>query len=265
MNELQVIEVRGQMVLTTKQIAEQYGTAEWQIKQNYANNKNRYIEGKHYILLTGQDLKDFKSKVENFYLVGKTANKLYLWTEKGALLHAKSLNTDKAWEVYDYLVDHYFRAKELIGQQSSAVDAAKGQQDSTGQNEIIPVTTKMEKLPEGLPDKAKRKASFTIPKMDDPIMIFHSLLDLAQEKRLAVCLSKFEACRSLLYEGVIGIRDNLTFNEIVYELAYELSHALIHYDAGNLIDSPLRKDYAIQAERAAVMLIEAMNIKVAKL
>ena len=36
----------------------------------------------------------------------------YLWTEKGALLHAKSLNTDKAWEVYDYLVDFYFRAKE---------------------------------------------------------------------------------------------------------------------------------------------------------
>lgn len=31
---------------------------------------------------------------------------------KGALLHAKSLNTDKAWEVYDYLVDFYFRAKE---------------------------------------------------------------------------------------------------------------------------------------------------------
>lgn len=32
--------------------------------------------------------------------------------QKGALLHAKSLNTDKAWEVYDYLVDFYFRAKE---------------------------------------------------------------------------------------------------------------------------------------------------------
>lgn len=32
--------------------------------------------------------------------------------KKGALLHAKSLNTDKAWEVYEYLVDFYFRAKE---------------------------------------------------------------------------------------------------------------------------------------------------------
>lgn len=28
---------------------------------------------------------------------------------KGAFLHAKSLNTDKAWELYDKLVDSYFR------------------------------------------------------------------------------------------------------------------------------------------------------------
>ena len=44
----------------------------------------------------------------------KYAKSLYLWTEKGALLHAKSLNTDKAWEVYDWLVDFYFRAKDII-------------------------------------------------------------------------------------------------------------------------------------------------------
>ena len=41
----------------------------------------------------------------------KNLNKLYLWTEKGAFLHAKSLNTDTAWEVYDRLVDSYFIKK----------------------------------------------------------------------------------------------------------------------------------------------------------
>lgn len=45
-------------------------------------------------------------------MVASRTSHIYLWTEKGALLHAKSLNTDKAWEVYDYLVDFYFRAKE---------------------------------------------------------------------------------------------------------------------------------------------------------
>lgn len=48
------------------------------------------------------------------YALPKNVNKLYLWTEKGALLHAKSLNTDQAWEVYDQLVETYFRAKDMF-------------------------------------------------------------------------------------------------------------------------------------------------------
>ena len=50
-------------------------------------------------------MKAFKDQVTFGHLVDKRTSHLYLWTEKGALLHAKSLNTDKAWEVYDYLVD----------------------------------------------------------------------------------------------------------------------------------------------------------------
>ncbi len=112
MQKLQVIEQYGIRVLTTRQLAKEYQAEEWKIKQNFRNNKNRFLLGKHYITLQGNELRKFKDKVENIYLVGKTAKVLYLWTEKGALLHAKSLNTDKAWEVYDYLVDFYFRAKE---------------------------------------------------------------------------------------------------------------------------------------------------------
>lgn len=99
-------------VLTSRQLAEAYESEPIQIQQNFSNNRKRFIEGKHYILLIGEELKRFKRNLENFEVVAKTANRLYLWTEKGALLHAKSLNTDKAWEVYDYLVDFYFRAKE---------------------------------------------------------------------------------------------------------------------------------------------------------
>ena len=42
----------------------------------------------------------------------KATSILYIWTERGAFLHAKSLNTDKAWEVYDSLVEHYFKSRE---------------------------------------------------------------------------------------------------------------------------------------------------------
>ena len=112
-NKLVPIEREGQRVLLTAQLAEGYGTEERAITDNFNNNKNRYGEGKHYFLLTGDDLREFKRKNEIFGFA-PNLNKLYLWTERGALLHAKSLNTDRAWEVYDRLVETYFRAVKVL-------------------------------------------------------------------------------------------------------------------------------------------------------
>lgn len=112
MQGLQIIEIKGVRVLTSRQLAELYESNASAIKKNYSNNRYRFIKGKHYIELTGDELKLFKDEVKDIHLVAKQAKCLYLWTEKGALLHAKSLNTDKAWEVYDWLVDFYFRARE---------------------------------------------------------------------------------------------------------------------------------------------------------
>ncbi len=141
MEKLQRIETKGQSVLTTKQIAQAYETEAIKIQQNFTNNRKRFIEGKHYILLAGKELKQFKSDFENFEVVTKTVNRLYLWTEKGALLHAKSLNTDKAWEVYDYLVDFYFRVKESTQEVSVA-----RQQSSILQVVDIPANAKAQEL-----------------------------------------------------------------------------------------------------------------------
>lgn len=114
MNELSIIEYKNIRVLTTQQIADSYETEERRIVDNFNRNKDRYKEGKHYICLTGEELRDFRAKTQNEVL--PNANKFYLWTEKGAFLHAKSLNTDKAWEVYDVLVDTYFYAKRQLSQ-----------------------------------------------------------------------------------------------------------------------------------------------------
>ena len=112
MSELQIITHNNERVLTTARLAEQYGTEESVIRKNFANNKNRYTEGKHYYCLSGKALSDFFARV-NFTLANKSKIRtLYLWTEKGALLHAKSLNTDKAWQVYEFLVDNYFNPKQ---------------------------------------------------------------------------------------------------------------------------------------------------------
>lgn len=106
--DLQVIEHQSQRVLLTQQLAESYGTDNKSISYNFNHNKERYQEGKHYFLLQGNDLKAFRE----IHDLPNNLNKVYLWTERGAFLHAKSLNTDKAWEVYDSLVEHYFKSRE---------------------------------------------------------------------------------------------------------------------------------------------------------
>lgn len=111
----QLMEVQGIRVLTTKQIAEAYEVDARTIQYNFRYNKSKYLLGKYYIEIVGEELRKLKTRNE-FPSSLKYAKALYLWTEKGALLHAKSLNTDKAWEVYDYLVDYYFRTK---GQQAT--------------------------------------------------------------------------------------------------------------------------------------------------
>lgn len=112
MERLQVIEKNGERVLLTSQLAESYGTTAKVISNNFIRNQERYTEGKHFYCLEGEVKREFcnRHQIED----GSKATKLYLWTEKGALLHAKSLGTDKAWEVYDYLVESYFKKVEKI-------------------------------------------------------------------------------------------------------------------------------------------------------
>ena len=110
MNELQITEYKNIRVLTTQQIAEAYGTDSKTISYNFNHNKERYIDGKHVICLSGDELRAFRE----IHDLPNNLNKLYLWTEKGAFLHAKSLNTDTAWEVYDRLIDNYFEKPKAV-------------------------------------------------------------------------------------------------------------------------------------------------------
>lgn len=112
MNDLKITEYKNIRVLTTQQIAEAYGTDSKVISNNFNRNRERYVEGKHFICLEGDELKVFKTN--HHFDESSKINKLYLWTQKGAFLHAKSLNTDKAWEVYDHLVDSYFEKKQPL-------------------------------------------------------------------------------------------------------------------------------------------------------
>lgn len=229
------VEVKGIRVLTSKQLAEEYGASPQKIKQNFANNRSRFVEGRHYISFTGDELRSFKNQVENFDLVDGRTSHLYLWTEKGALLHAKSLNTDKAWEVYDYLVDFYFRAKE--------------------EPKPVPVETA---------PVVSRKDDKKLPQIDDPIRALKLLLQVAEDNGIGVSSYPFKTFESVLKNGNIGIRTGVTVEKACYELAWELSHAFIHYRNGDMIRSPLSKDYNEQATRSAELILKILNVKMSQ-
>ena len=110
------VKFKDQPVITTSFLAETLGVDVNLLTQNFRNNKLRYEEGKHYFLLKGAELKEFKNYLENLGLVqiGKRSPHFYLWTERGLLNHAKSINTDQAWKSYDHLVDTYFRFQEAV-------------------------------------------------------------------------------------------------------------------------------------------------------
>lgn len=114
--ELIPLEWNNQRIMTTGILAECYETEEKNIQMNFKRNSDRFIEGKHYYLLKGTELKEFKNLPTVSGLVDKRTPSLMLWTERGALRHAKILDTDKAWDVYEQLEDTYFHVKEVAPQ-----------------------------------------------------------------------------------------------------------------------------------------------------
>lgn len=111
-NKMQTpIEWGGQVVITTAQLAEVYGTTTKNVSNNFTRNKDKFIEGKHYFILQGDDLKRFAMVSSERGQHPKTSI-LYLWTRRGASRHCKILGTDKAWEQFDYLEDNYFERKQ---------------------------------------------------------------------------------------------------------------------------------------------------------
>lgn len=105
------LEYKGQRVITTAMLAEAYQTDIANVRKNFSNHQNNFVNGVHYFYLDGDELREFKRYVNNIHVAPPSAAHLYLWTERGANRHCKILDTDKAWEQFDHLEETYFRVK----------------------------------------------------------------------------------------------------------------------------------------------------------
>ncbi|ELW7296192.1 ORF6N domain-containing protein, partial [Escherichia coli] len=104
-------------VITTELLAQLYCTEINNIKVNYTRNSERFVEGKHFFKVVGDELKILRVTLSNSQnlqpslrglQISPKARSLILWTERGAARHAKMLETDQAWEVFEKLEDCYF-------------------------------------------------------------------------------------------------------------------------------------------------------------
>ncbi|EBT5400190.1 ORF6N domain-containing protein [Salmonella enterica] len=101
-------------VITTELLAQLYGTETNNIKVNFSRNSERFVCGKHYFKIEGDELRSMKHEVtqSNSVKIARNVRSLTLWTERGAARHAKMLETDQAWEVFEKLEDCYFSQKQ---------------------------------------------------------------------------------------------------------------------------------------------------------
>ncbi|EPT5132559.1 ORF6N domain-containing protein [Escherichia coli] len=108
-------------VITTELLAQLYCTEINNIKVNYTRNSERFVEGKHFFKVVGDELKNLRVTLSNSQnlqpslrglQISPKTRSLILWTERGAARHAKMLETDQAWEVFEKLEDCYFRQKD---------------------------------------------------------------------------------------------------------------------------------------------------------
>lgn len=121
MDKLIPVKFNDEVVITTKTLAQVYECDESNIKVNFNSNKDKFIEGKHYYKLQGEELKNLR--VSNPYLqISPKTRTLYLWTKIGASRHCKMLGTDKAWDMFDTLEENYFNPKvpQLTNEQLKA-------------------------------------------------------------------------------------------------------------------------------------------------
>lgn len=105
-------------------MAQLYDTEILNIQVNFTRNKERFVEGKHFFKAVGEELKNLRltlSKSQN--PISPKTRSLILWTERGAARHAKMLETDQAWDVFEKLEDCYFsQCEKNTGKQEKSTN-----------------------------------------------------------------------------------------------------------------------------------------------
>ena len=108
--EIRKIEYQGQQVVTFAMIDIVHGRVDGTARKRFNDNKERFTQGEDYITL------DQASEIRTLGFTrpqGGYPASVVLVTKRGYLKIAKTLGDDKAWEVFDEMIERYFAVEQL--------------------------------------------------------------------------------------------------------------------------------------------------------
>lgn len=136
--QISVKELKGQRVVTLKDIDLVHERPEGTARRNYNTNKKHLIEGEDYFVRNSSEAQSE---------LGITApNGLVLMTEQGYLMLVKSFTDDLAWKVQRQLVNTYFKASDFMKNLSTEMKAILMHDEK-----IVKIENRMDKLEFDIP------------------------------------------------------------------------------------------------------------------
>lgn len=109
-NAVHVIEWNNQRVITTREIAIHHNMQVKIINQKFRRNQKHFTENKDYYVVATEYL---RSQMATTISSMDRSDEVYLFTESGYMKFVKTINDDKAWTIYNQLVEYYFVIKNL--------------------------------------------------------------------------------------------------------------------------------------------------------
>lgn len=214
----------GSPVIPTHLLSQLYGCPVNNLNQNFKRNSDRFIEGKHYYKLEGEELKELKRLVTDCHKAGipVQAPVITLWTERGAARHAKMLETDAAWDVFERLEDAYF------SRDAATVRASKEQLPP-------PVSHLLVELPNGAAGISVWGLAFELGKTNDELMTKFRELDVPNEFKRENIFSVLQIVEDGARVKTFGVtRDGLG---MMGHLFYSKASREVQLKAYNLLSS----------------------------
>lgn len=116
----------------------------------------------------------------------------------------------------------------------------------------------MEKIPDGIETKAGTIPLYNI----DAGKVFESLIHMAAYEGIMVKFAPLRANYARMNGDRIALNSSLeTIEDFNYNLAQALVHYFLHYDKGDITTASSYKEYEVQTNRGAKMLMMTMTVK----